>query len=190
MQLKPITAIAVLLLVVASLLVAGCTTPNTSSSTTNPTTKPQTTLTPTATTEQQINQFYATKAVVVKPFVKTVIDNHTAYIGTVMPFENASLKQETRNMTIILCANRNDTLNMLHSEVQKVKSMGYAQYGGSQDDNLYFDGYIPGGSTTPGVMIFASTPNQGVTMSGIAPSYIPAPKVDSFAVYEDFTSER
>lgn len=55
--------------------------------------------------------------------------------------------------------------------------------------NRYFLGYLGTDSNTPGVLIYASTPGAGMGMSGVA-TYIEAPRVNSFAVYEDFTSAR
>jgi hypothetical protein len=115
MQLKPITAIAVLLLVVASLLVAGCTVTNTSN--------------PSPTTSQNTTSLYQIKTPTTNAMSKAITDNYTKagydvvppftvgknqfgndlYAGVVSENSSTHVHPFEHNVTIEIMKSKNDT---------------------------------------------------------------------------------
>jgi hypothetical protein len=120
MHLKPIIAIAVLWLVVASLLAAGCTT-TTDNTATNQT----------ATSDMisSLNQYFnSTKnMIMVNSFKQTTVDHtHTAYVGS---FKDGAdkLTPKIRNYTVIAASNSDDAKMLFAQQVNKTKSEGYVE---------------------------------------------------------------
>lgn len=120
MQFKSITAIIVLLLVVASLSVAGCTVgiPNTSSPT------------PTGTTPSPLadySSFYDKQwsdRVIEKPFYKTLSnDGNDLYVGVI---QNAS-RVGTSTVTFEHVTSQNEAANIFKNIVANAKSAGYTE---------------------------------------------------------------
>jgi outer membrane murein-binding lipoprotein Lpp len=125
MQFKPITAIAVLLLVVASLLVAGCTTSSDNTATNNTATN-QSTISDMI---NSLNQYFnSTKnMIMVNSFEQTIVDHtHNAYIGS---FKDGAdkLTPKLHNYTVIVASNSNDGQMLFAQQVNKTKSAGYVE---------------------------------------------------------------
>ena len=173
MQLKPITAIAVLLLLVASLSVAGCiyitppqTTPSASptsiesspTSTANDNPKNVTELMNEAATDKNYT--------VVTPFVQTKVNGHTAYAG-VIDDGPKKLEAYRHNITIWLVPDRATAMKELNASVAKAKASGYVAWSidtGSWWGNM---GNQYASYPAPTVRIGVSEPyNGGVNPSG------------------------
>ena len=120
MQLKLITVIAVLTLVVTSLLVAGCTTTTDNIATNQPTTNDMI---------GSLNQYFnSTKnMIMVNSFKQTTVDRtHTAYVGS---FKDGAdkLTPKIHNYTVIVASNSNDSKMLFAQQVNKTKSAGYVE---------------------------------------------------------------
>jgi ABC-type Fe3+-hydroxamate transport system substrate-binding protein len=120
MQFKLITAIIVLLLVVASLLVAGCVTSSDNTATNQPTTNGMI---------SSLNKYFnSTKNMtMVNSFEQTIVDHtHNAYIGS---FKDGAdkLTPKLHNYTVIVASNSNDGQMLFAQQVNKTKSAGYVE---------------------------------------------------------------
>jgi hypothetical protein len=136
MQLKPITAITVLLLVVASLLVSGCTTtPTVPTVTTTPTvptvinqtTSPANAAPTSADLSATINRaFTAQNYTITTPFTRAVNQyGNMVYTGVVKDGEN-KLVPYVHNMTIEETKSRNETMSRFDAYVAQAQTMGYS----------------------------------------------------------------
>jgi hypothetical protein len=121
MQLKPITAIIVLLLVVASLLVAGCTTSTTSN--TNQT--PSKSAASATNVADGINAAFTKAGLkVITPFVKTTVNGNTAYTGVVD--DGAKILQPYRhNVTMVLTPDRVSANKAFNASIAQALANGY-----------------------------------------------------------------
>jgi hypothetical protein len=120
MQFKPITAMIVLLLVVASLLVAGCVTSSDNTATNQPITNDMI---------SSLNKYFnSTKNMtMVNSFEQTIVDHtHNAYIGS---FKDGTdkLTPKLHNYTVIVASNSNDGQMLFAQQVNKTKSAGYVE---------------------------------------------------------------
>jgi hypothetical protein len=130
MQLKPITAIIVLSLVVASLLVSGCTTSNTSTATP--------TATPTAQGAQAtpgadnlagaMTAYYKEQNYTVNtPFKMTKSGDTLTYTGVVTDGSKV-LTPYKRNITIVLTPTRTSAGTIYQTAINTQKAQGYQEY--------------------------------------------------------------
>jgi sugar phosphate isomerase/epimerase len=121
MQFKPITAIIVLSLVVASLLIAGCTTPTPVNQTTSPPTK-------SVDIAGKLNSAFAAKNfTIITPFTRAVNQyGNVVYTGVVKDGEN-TLVQYVHNLSIEETKNRNETLERFDAYVAQALTQGYSQ---------------------------------------------------------------
>ena len=120
MQLKSITAMIVLLLVVASMLVAGCVTSSDNTATNQPTTNDMI---------SSLNKYFnSTKNMtMVNSFEQTIVDHtHNAYIGS---FKDGAdkLTPKLHNYTVIVATNSVDGQMLFALQVNKTKSAGYVE---------------------------------------------------------------
>jgi len=129
MQLKPIVAIAVLFLVVASLSVAGCTIGLPTSST--PTPSPTSTPMPTAIPPRDYSSFFANRyesvdSIIVQPFTKAGTSNmrgNDVYRGVI---RNASLPGSLSTTIVVeLTQSKSQAKQLFDSEVAAKQSLGY-----------------------------------------------------------------
>jgi len=123
MQLKPITAIIVLFLVVASLLVAGCT-----NSTTNQTSSASPTGTasekPANVADRMTQEAITSGYNVSKPFVQTTVNGYTAYAG-VIDDGPKKLEPYRNNITIWLVPDRATAMKEFNASVAQARTAGY-----------------------------------------------------------------
>ena len=152
MQFKSITAIIVLIIVVASLLVSGCTTSNKPSessptaiasdatSTKTPTATKTTTATPSSSSDKSsyITSKFSDKYTIVTPFSKSTNSyGNVAYTGVVKESPEKKLNPYSHKITIELTKN-NDTTKMRYAQYKtQLLSSGLIQvydYG----DYMYF----------------------------------------------------
>ena len=120
MQLKSITAMIVLLLVVASMLVAGCVTSSDNTATNQPTTNDMI---------SSLNKYFnSTKNMtMVNSFEQTIVDHtHNAYIGS---FKDGAdkLTPKLHNYTVIVATNSVDGQMLFALQLNKTKSAGYVE---------------------------------------------------------------
>jgi hypothetical protein len=164
MQLKPITAIVVLSLVVASLLASGCTTTVTPSPTATPTATPFATASiPTPMPQQDaadaINTYFRGKGDLVSPFNWTTDKSgRTVFTGVVNDGSN-KLIPWSHKITFIVCKDRNDTKTVFSQEKTKAANQGYGGLSSGGTDTTwygYMGDYI---SRTKEVYIMACQPN-------------------------------
>jgi hypothetical protein len=155
MQFKSITVIAVLLLLVASLSVTGCTT-----SVTNPTTSPESTSVDMTT--KLNNAFTARDFVIVSPFTKATNQfKSVVYTGVVKDGEK-TLTQYVYNFTIEEANGRNQSISRFNTYVSQALKQGYPQSTGNQTGIFY--GQL--GSVFPpakSVGISINEPDRGLT---------------------------
>src|SRR5665647_495030 len=155
MQFKPITAIAVLTLVVAALLVSGCTT-----STTNQTTSPESTSVDITT--KLNNAFTARNFSIISPFIKATNQyGNVVYTGVVKDGEN-TLVPYIHNFTIEEAKDRNQSISRFNAYVAQALKQGYPQSTSNQTGIFY--GQI-GTDINPAKSIGLSInePNRGLT---------------------------
>jgi len=138
MQLKPITAIIVLALVVASLLVAGCTTSNTN----------QTPTPSTATHDAFLEKYlaaikdrtYSNKNMTIESFEVTWINSTSARLGYVTNYsKNATINETIQNLRI----NWNDTFIVFpttQDATNYLNAMNKTYY--SESSNVYISGSV------------------------------------------------
>jgi hypothetical protein len=152
MQLKHITAIIVLFLVVASLSAAGCTVTSTSSPTPTPTQVP-TIVTPTPTAVKatptplpdytaMLNNKTSGGYVVTTPFKKTTINGKVAYEGVVSKTGNAFKTQ------LFPMHSYSDALRYREELVASYKAQGYTTSYSANDD--FWHGYLGNTKVTIG----------------------------------------
>jgi hypothetical protein len=158
MQLKPITALVVLSLVVASLMVSGCTT-----STNTATSTPPPSIDAAAATIN--DEFLQSGYVLITPFVKsTNAAGIITYTGVVKDGEN-SLTPYIHNLTLEVTKNRNDTSTRFDAWVRNATERGYI--GSVQDVGIarYWSG-TKGAATnaTLGVWIVGQQPKGFTTV--------------------------
>jgi outer membrane murein-binding lipoprotein Lpp len=126
MQLKPITTIIVLSLVVASLLVAGCT-----NSTTNQTSSASPTSAagdnPKNVTDLMNGAAKDKNYTVVTPFVQTTVNGHTAYAG-VIDDGPKKLEPYRNNITIWLVPDRATAMKEWNASIAQAKASGYVAW--------------------------------------------------------------
>jgi hypothetical protein len=125
MQLKSITAIIVLFLVVASLLVTGCTTSSDNTATNQPTSSDTTTSDMISSLDQYFNS--TKNMIMVNSFEQTIVDHtHNAYVGS---FEEGAdkLTPKIHNYTVIVATNSNDSKMLFAQQVNKTTSAGYVE---------------------------------------------------------------
>jgi Ca2+-binding RTX toxin-like protein len=184
MQFKPIAVILVLFLVVASLLVAGCTS---STNTTTPTSLP------TSDTAAAItNEFSQSGYVIIIPFVKsTNAAGIVTYTGIVKDGEN-SLTPYTHNLTLEVTKNRNDTTTRFDAWVRNATQRGYT--GSVQDAGIarYWSGTQGAAvmNATHGVWIVGQQPKGFTTVlyASQPPKSVSALS-DGYIVSADFATE-
>jgi hypothetical protein len=147
MQFKPITAIIVLSLVIASLLVAGCTVTNTSN--------------PSPTTSQNATSLYQIKTVTTNATSKTITENYTkagydivtsftvgknqfgndVYSGVVKDNSTSHVTQYEHNVTIEIMNSKNETVTRA-----------------AQLRNIYVkQGYYMPGNLSSGLITYSNT---------------------------------
>ena len=168
MQLKPITAIAVLLLVIASLLVSGCTAYTSNPSpTVTPTPAPSIVMpssTPKASASQPAGE-RDDKAIkleeilskqgktVVTPFTKSVNKNgNDVYTGT---FKDSKYYY---NVTIEVCKSSGDSASIYSKQVAQLKGKGFSTYNG-QESNEQWVGYNANSKQSVEVKRFTGSDN-------------------------------
>ena len=121
MQLKPITAIVVLFIIIASLLVAGCSTaPINNTATDQPTTND---------IASSLNTYFNStkKMIMVNTFKQATVDHtHSAYVGS---FKDGAdkLTPKIHNYTVIVASNSNDSTMLFAQQVNATKSAGYVE---------------------------------------------------------------
>jgi hypothetical protein len=161
MQLKPITAIIVLSLVVASLFVLGCTTPAS-----NPTASPSSITSPSATSVDMATKlnkaFTAQNFIIVKPFSQAVNQyGNVVYTGVVKDGEGKVVPY-VHNMTVEETKSRNETITRFNAYVAQALSQGYPQESGNSTD-LWYSFILNGGSdATKQASVRINEPNRGV----------------------------
>ena len=153
MQLKPITAIAVIL--VASLSIAGCTT-----SVTNQTISPESTSADMTT--KLNNAFTARNFSIVSPFTKATNQyGNVVYTGVVKDGEN-TLTPYVHNFTIEETKNRSQSISRFDAYVAQALRQGYVQ--GYNSTGIFYGaigGYSPNSTRSVGVSI--NEPDRGLT---------------------------
>jgi hypothetical protein len=159
MQLNPITAIAVLLFLVASLSVAGCTTSTNTATSTPP---PSIDAAAAAITDEFLHSGY----VIITPFVKsTNAEGIITYMGVVKDGEN-SLTPYIHNLTLEVTKNRNDTTTRFDAWVRNATERGYT--GSVQDAGIarYWSGTKRAAVTnvTLGVWVVGQQPKGFTTV--------------------------
>jgi hypothetical protein len=178
MQLKPITAIAVLLLVVVSLSVAGCTTTNT---VTNQTTSPPTTSV--NVTDQLNNAFTAQNFTILTPFTRSVNQYGNVVYKGVMKNGEGTLVPYIHNLTLEVTKDRNDSLKRADANIAQALGQGYVP---SINTTGLWDGKISGtgdGSyPAKEVYVRIAQPNNPIiwdalTTTGVTAIYEPSYKV-------------
>jgi hypothetical protein len=118
---KKVAAIVILALVL-SLSVAGCTS-TTNNTAANPTSTPSTSDMASSLT----TYFGSTKnELIVTPFAQTTIDNHTAYVGSFKD-SNETLYPKIHNYTVIVANDNTDAKTLFAVQVNKSKSAGYIE---------------------------------------------------------------
>jgi len=154
MQLKPITAVAVLSLVVASLLVSGCTT-----TVTNPTTSPP--ATSVDMTTKLDNAFTTQNYTIIKPFTRAVNQyGNVVYTGTVKDGED-KLVPYVHNMTLEETKSRNESIARFNAYVAQALRRGYAEGLNSTTFEYLWVGNI-GQNMTKIAAVRINQPNSGI----------------------------
>jgi hypothetical protein len=137
MQLKPVTAIAVLLLVVASLLVSGCTTSTTSNTNQTPSATTTSSATSSTATHAFLEKYLAylknQTANVSKVLEVTWINNTSARVDTtyrinVMVVESGNYTGIKYNSTYILLPTTQDAINFLNAMNKTAYSIDKTPY--------------------------------------------------------------
>jgi hypothetical protein len=180
MQFKPITVIAVLLLVVASLLVSGCTTSNTSTATPTATATPtvgaQATATVAATPDTRslaagnlagaIDAQYKSKDYTVNtPFKVTKSGDTITYTGIITDGPKV-LTPYKRDITIVLTPTRTSARTIYQTSIDAQKAKGYEEYltSNSSGSSIYWIGYLGTTSSsnpsTPKVYVIINEPSS------------------------------
>ncbi|MGZ4863326.1 MAG: hypothetical protein ACXV5H_00960 [Halobacteriota archaeon] len=185
MQLKPITTIAVLLVVVASLSVTGCTT-----STNTPTSTLQPSIDTAAATIT--DEFTKSGYIIITPFVKsTNAAGIVTYNGVVEDGEKA-ITPYIHNLTLEVTNNANDTVARFDAWVSNATELGYT--GSVQDAGIarYWSGTQ--GATvvnaSRGMWIVGQQPNAFVTVLYASQPPISLTTLsDSYFVSVDFATK-
>lgn len=145
MQFKSTTAIAVLLLMVVSLLVSGCTTSNTPTAT--PTVQgAQATASNTGAGADKlaglINDLYKSKNYIVNtPFNMTKSGDQITYTGVITDGSKV-LKPYKHNITIVLTSNRTSAKTIYQAAIDNQTAEGYKASRISNDTFVYWVGYL------------------------------------------------
>jgi arabinogalactan endo-1,4-beta-galactosidase len=144
MQLKPITMLAVLLLVVASLLVSGCTS-NTPPATPTATPTAQATASTGAGADKLaglITDLYKSKNYTVNtPFNMTKSGDKITYTGVITDGSKV-LKPYKHNITIVLTPNRTSARTLYQAAIDNQTAQGYKANVISNDTFVYWTGYL------------------------------------------------
>jgi hypothetical protein len=155
---KLIAALAALLLVAVSLLVAGCTSP-----TTNPTPSPSTFVS-TDTVAALTNDFTGRGFVVVQPFTKSTDQGgFVVYKGVIKDNED-TLTPYTHNITIILTKSRNETLKQYNKALNDAQVRGYQKIlSGEMGSGTVWEGSVGRqyANQTNDVWVVAQQPGAG-----------------------------
>jgi len=190
MQLKSITAIAVLLLVIASLLVSGCTTSNTPTAT--PTELPTATPTGQATVGSTpsagslaadklagaIDEKYKSEGYTVNtPFKVTKSGDTITYTGVVTDGQKV-LTPKKHNVTVVLTTSRDTAKTAYQASIDEQKANGYVEYLTSNYSSYsYWMGYLGTTSSsnpsTPSVTVTLNQPySSGLILPGDSNLYL------------------
>jgi hypothetical protein len=187
MQFKPIAAIVVLSLVVASLLVSGCTTSNTSTATPTATptaqgAKATVTATPSGLSIEKltgvIDDLYKSKNYTVNtPFTVTKSGDTITYHGIITDGPKV-LTPYKRDITIVLTPTRTSARTIYQTAIDKQKAQGYIEYITSNSSLVYWQGLL--GTTTRSN---PSTPKVSVDLHEPYSSFLLLPGSNSLSEY-------
>ena len=144
MKFKSIPVITVLLLVVASLLVSGCTNTSTNSPSATSTSSPSATSTDFT---NQINTAYknagTNKTILVTPFTYKLVNGMPTYTGVVKD-GTSDLYPRQHNMTYILTGDRKEARSVFAQEINKSKALGYKGLSEPSNTSSIYFGYPSG----------------------------------------------
>jgi hypothetical protein len=193
MKLKPITAITVLLLVVASLLVAGCTTPNTPTAT--PTAQGAQATPGADNLANAMTTYYKEQNYTVNtPLKMTKSGDTMTYTGVVTDGPKV-LTPYKRNITIVLTPTRTSAQTIYQTAIDTQKANGYQEYQKTNYSSFsYWIGHLGAtSSSNPSNRVFdmLNEPSGMLKLpdsSGFSNGYIYANTKDYFEVITDIST--
>jgi outer membrane biogenesis lipoprotein LolB len=140
MQLKPIAVITVLLLVVASLLVAGCTTNTTSNTNQTPSaaTSTENTTDKSDLSKDITASFVSSGRAVVKEFTKSTNQyGNVVYTGVVKDNNETTLRPYQHNVTIEMTKNKTDAIQRAREIAAIYQKQGFGLPSNMTDLSIY-----------------------------------------------------